>query len=139
MVLMGADADSAAFAGVLAGVGAAYVSAAGEHAAARGATNAATAGVATTDSAATVSAAGQTAAGAAPHSALGQPTATAIAASDTGGLQPVDQRHRPPHGNPPNPSDWNAVQAYNQEAWYYNSLKAQLERQLDAANAQYTP
>ncbi|BCI90791.1 hypothetical protein NIIDMKKI_59970 [Mycobacterium kansasii] len=63
---MGADADSAAFAGVLAGVGAAYVSAAGEHAAARGATNAATAGVATTDSAATVSAAGQTAAGAAP-------------------------------------------------------------------------
>ncbi|VAZ68122.1 hypothetical protein LAUMK40_04270 [Mycobacterium kansasii] len=43
------------------------------------------------------------------------------------------------NGNPPNPSDWNAVQAYNQEAWYYNSLKAQLERQLDAANAQYTP
>ncbi|MGV7255023.1 hypothetical protein [Mycobacterium persicum] len=41
--------------------------------------------------------------------------------------------------NPPNPSDWNAVQAYNQEAWYYNTLKAQLERQLDAANAQYTP
>ncbi|EUA13134.1 hypothetical protein I546_1884 [Mycobacterium kansasii 732] len=42
------------------------------------------------------------------------------------------------NGNPPNPSDWNAVQAYNQEAWYYNSLKAQLERQLDAANAQYS-
>ncbi|EUA14236.1 hypothetical protein I546_0002 [Mycobacterium kansasii 732] len=41
--------------------------------------------------------------------------------------------------NPPNPSDWNAVQVYNQEAWYYNSLKAQLERQLDAANAQYPP
>ncbi|WP_139829871.1 hypothetical protein [Mycobacterium gastri] len=41
--------------------------------------------------------------------------------------------------NPPNPSDWNAVNAYNQEAWYYNTLKAQLERQLDAANAQYTP
>ncbi len=42
------------------------------------------------------------------------------------------------NGNPPNPSDWNAVQAYNQEAWYYNTLKAQLERQLDAANAQYS-
>ncbi|WP_176358083.1 hypothetical protein [Mycobacterium persicum] len=41
--------------------------------------------------------------------------------------------------NPPNPADWNAVNAYNQEAWYYNSLKAQLERQLDAANVQYTP
>ncbi|MGV7338828.1 ribonuclease domain-containing protein [Mycobacterium kansasii] len=41
--------------------------------------------------------------------------------------------------NPPNPSDWNAVQAYNQEAWYNNTLKTQLERQLNAANAQYTP
>ncbi|VAZ60541.1 hypothetical protein LAUMK7_02955 [Mycobacterium kansasii] len=41
--------------------------------------------------------------------------------------------------NPPDPTNWNAVQVYNQEAWYYNSLKAQLERQLDAANAQYTP
>ncbi|WP_139829579.1 PPE domain-containing protein [Mycobacterium gastri] len=41
--------------------------------------------------------------------------------------------------NPPNPADWNAVNAYNQEAWYYNSLKAQLERQLDTANVQYTP
>ncbi|WP_176358144.1 DUF4258 domain-containing protein [Mycobacterium persicum] len=40
---------------------------------------------------------------------------------------------------PPDPADWNAVNAYNQEAWYYNTLKAQLERQLDAANAQYTP
>ncbi|MBY0389132.1 MAG: PE family protein [Mycobacterium pseudokansasii] len=36
VVPMGEVADSAAFAGVLAGVGAAYVSAAGEHAAARG-------------------------------------------------------------------------------------------------------
>ncbi|ORB91153.1 hypothetical protein B1T49_20115 [Mycobacterium persicum] len=41
--------------------------------------------------------------------------------------------------NPPNSADWNAVQVYNQEAWYYNALKAQLERQLDAGNVQYTP
>ncbi|OOK78555.1 PPE family protein [Mycobacterium kansasii] len=42
-----------------------------------------------------------------PHSALGQPTATAIAASDTGGLQPVDQRHRPPQ--------WKSAQSFRLE------------------------
>ncbi|MBY0390158.1 MAG: hypothetical protein K2X56_19240 [Mycobacterium pseudokansasii] len=47
----------------------------------------------------------------------------------------IDNHNR----NPPNSSDWNAVQIYNQEAWYYNTLKAQLERQLDAANAHYPP
>jgi hypothetical protein len=39
----------------------------------------------------------------------------------------------------PDPNNWGAVQDYNQEAWYYNSLKAQLESQLDSSNVKYAP
>jgi PPE family len=39
----------------------------------------------------------------------------------------------------PDPTNLDAVNAYNQEAWYYNTLKARLESQLDSGNAKYTP
>nr|WP_264072734.1 ribonuclease domain-containing protein [Mycobacterium palustre] len=39
----------------------------------------------------------------------------------------------------PDPTNLEAVNAYNQEAWTYNAWKDQLERQLNSSNAQYTP
>jgi hypothetical protein len=39
----------------------------------------------------------------------------------------------------PDPTNLDAVNAYNQEAWTYNSWKSQLERQLNTGNTQYTP
>ena len=39
----------------------------------------------------------------------------------------------------PDPHNWNQVQAYNQEAWTYNTWKAQLEQQLNESKAEYTP
>jgi hypothetical protein len=39
----------------------------------------------------------------------------------------------------PDPANLEAVNAYNQEAWTYNSWKAQLEGELNSSNTQYTP
>jgi hypothetical protein len=39
----------------------------------------------------------------------------------------------------PDPTNLDAVNAYNQEAWTYNAQKAQLESQLKSSNADYTP
>ncbi|WP_082958573.1 PPE domain-containing protein [Mycobacterium sp. E3198] len=39
----------------------------------------------------------------------------------------------------PDPTNLDAVNAYNQEAWTYNSWKSQLERQLNSADTHYTP
>ncbi|WP_082956480.1 ribonuclease domain-containing protein [Mycobacterium sp. E787] len=39
----------------------------------------------------------------------------------------------------PDPTNLDAVNAYNQEAWTYNSWKSQLEGRLNSANTQFTP
>jgi PPE family/Restriction endonuclease fold toxin 5 len=39
----------------------------------------------------------------------------------------------------PDPHNWDQVQAYNQEAWTYNTWKADLEQQLNDSKAEYTP
>jgi guanyl-specific ribonuclease Sa len=43
------------------------------------------------------------------------------------------------NSRPPDPTNLEAVNAYNQEAWTYNAWKAQLENQLKSSNAEYTP
>ncbi len=39
----------------------------------------------------------------------------------------------------PDPHNWDQVNAYNQEAWTYNTWKSDLEQQLNGSKTEYTP
>jgi guanyl-specific ribonuclease Sa len=51
-------------------------------------------------------------------------------------LERLIQQH---NSRPPDPSNWSAVESYNNEADYYNAWATQLHGKLDSWNTQYTP
>ena len=54
-------------------------------------------------------------------------------------LSKLEQLIQDHNAHPPDPGDWNAVNAYNAEANYYNSWAVQLHGQLDESKVEYTP
>lgn len=54
-------------------------------------------------------------------------------------LSKLEQLIQDHNAHPPNPGDWNAVNAYNAQASFYNSWAAQLQGQLDEAKVSHTP
>jgi guanyl-specific ribonuclease Sa len=68
---------------------------------------------------------------------LPQPAKDAEAAQNA--YKDLEQKILFHNSHPPNPHDYQAVIAYNQEADYYNSWASQLQHQMGSWNVQYTP
>jgi hypothetical protein len=65
-----------------------------------------------------------------------KPPSVQAAQNQLNELEKLIQQH---NSNPPDPSNYGAVSAYNNEADIYNAWAAQLEGQLDSSQVQYTP
>jgi pyruvate/2-oxoglutarate dehydrogenase complex dihydrolipoamide acyltransferase (E2) component len=64
------------------------------------------------------------------------PQSVQAAQNELKDLERLIQQH---NSRPPDPSNWSAVESYNNEADYYNAWATQLHGKLDSWNTQYTP